>query len=133
MDYPPDNVPRQDSPTVFYFNLLKYSKVGLFRTLVAHMTMGLNSFTSSLRRNEQKIRKVGKEGLSREKPVDTNHDLGRVRAQPMPTMMDLGQCRSLKQHTLTVTKPSGIGASPMVLTVIRLPVVTNLKLFGTHF
>ena len=59
--------------------------------------------------------------------------VARVKAQPMPTMMDLGQYRSLKQHTLTVMNPSGIGASPLVLLVIRLPVVTNLKLFGTHF
>ena len=69
----------------------------------------------------------------REKPVDTDHDLARDKAQPMLTMMDLSQCRSLKQHTLTVMNLSGIGASPLVLSVIRLSVVTNLKLFGTHY
>ena len=73
------------------------------------------------------------EGLSREKPVDTDHDLARDKAQPMLTMMDLSQCRSIKQHTLTVMNPSGIGASSLVLSVIRLSVVTKLKLFGTHY
>ena len=41
-----------------------------------------------------------KEGLSREKRVDTDHDLARDKAQPMLTMMDRSQFRSLKPiHT----------------------------------
>ena len=40
-------------------------------------------------RHERKTRTVGKEGLSREKPVDTDHDLARDKAQPMLTTMEV--------------------------------------------